>query len=313
MYYYCSYFDHRYLPRGLALYRSLKQHCPEFQLWVLCLSKTCYDVLSELDLPDIHLIALEEFERGDEALLTAKQNRTLVEYYFTCTPSLPLFIFKNYPEIDLITYLDSDLFFYSSVEPIYEELGEQSVGIIEHRFSPERLDLKVFGIYNVGWESFRRDENGLSCLQWWRERCIEWCYDRPEGDRFADQKYLDDWPTRFPGVVVLQHKGANVAHWNTNNYQIYGEGNRVWIDEKPLIFFHFHGFNHYKQEFELFGLNPAFKVKRFSDRVIFRDIYGPYLQTLREIAKEVSPLLPEVSIQSTIRGIAIPAISADNS
>ena len=63
MNHFCTYFDHCYLPRGLALYQSLKQHCSSFQLWVLCLNQACYDVLSQLNLPDINLIALEDFER----------------------------------------------------------------------------------------------------------------------------------------------------------------------------------------------------------------------------------------------------------
>lgn len=302
MYYFCTYFDHRYLPKGLALYWSLRQYCPEFKLWVLCLNQTCYDVLSQLNLPDINLIAMADFERGDEALKRTKQNRTTVEYYFTCTPSLPLFVLKNNPEVDMITYLDSDLFFFSEPYPIYAEIADRSIGIIEHRFSPERLSLKEFGIYNVGWLSFRRDLNGLDCLRWWRERCIEWCYDRPENGRFADQKYLDDWPSRFQGVAVIKHKGANVSHWNTNNYLIYAEPNRVWVDEQPLIFFHFHGFKVYKNAFEKLAINPNMKIDKYGDSVIFKYIYGPYMQKLREIAKQVYGLLPEVSIQSSIRG-----------
>lgn len=309
MHYFCTYFDHNYLPLGLALYRSLKQHSPEFKLWVLCLSSTCYDVLKQLDLPDINLISLNEFERGDEALLGAKQNRSLIEYYFTCSPSLPLFVLNKYPEVDLITYLDADLFFFSDISPIYEEIADASIAIIEHRFSSDRLELVKFGIYNVGWLSFRRDENGFACLHWWREKCIEWCYDRPENGRFADQKYLDDWPARFSNVVVLQNKGANVGHWNTNNYQIFSSKNRIWVDEEPLIFFHFHAFKYNKNKFEEMSLNPNIKVGRFSDREIYREIYGSYIATLRETKKMVAPLLPNVSLQSNIRGQAIPANS----
>jgi hypothetical protein len=312
MHYFCTYFDHNYLPLGLTLYRSLKQHSPEFKLWVLCLSSTCYDVLKQLDLPDINLISLNEFERGDEALLGAKQNRRLIEYYFTCSPSLPLFILNNYPEVDLITYLDADLFFFSDITPIYEEIADASIAIIEHRFSSDRLKLVIYGIYNVGWLSFRRDENGFACLRWWRERCIEWCYDRPENGKFADQKYLDDWPNRFSGVVVLQNKGANVGHWNANNYQIFSSKNRIWVDEKPLIFFHFHAFKSYKDSFEKMSLNPNLKVARFSDMEIHKEIYGSYIESLRETKKMLAPLLPDVSLQKNIRGQSIPAITASS-
>src|SRR5207244_8164736 len=91
----------------------------------------------------------------------------------------------------------------------------------------------------VGWVSFRRDAHALACLHWWRERCLEWCYDRYEDGRFADQKYLDDWPSRFQRVAVLQHKGANLAPWNLANYTIRANGDRVLVDEAPPILSHF--------------------------------------------------------------------------
>ncbi len=110
MNYFCTYFDHRYLSRGIALYRSLKEHCPDFKLWVLCLSCECYEILNQLNLDSVCLIPLADIEEGDKELLKAKGNRSLIEYYFTLTPSLPLYILNHFSEVDLITYLDSDLF-----------------------------------------------------------------------------------------------------------------------------------------------------------------------------------------------------------
>src|SRR6266545_3388136 len=119
MHYYCTYFDQHYLTRGLTLYRSLKRHSASFKLWVLCLDDPTYEVLSKLNLPDLLPVALKNFEKNDKALLAAKRDRTLIEYYFTCSPSWPLYILDNFPEVDLITYLDADLFFYSSPAPIF--------------------------------------------------------------------------------------------------------------------------------------------------------------------------------------------------
>lgn len=239
MRHYCTYFDTHYLLRGLALYRSLKQHAEPFTLRVLCFDDFSYGVLTKLSQPDLIPISLADFERGDAALLAAKETRSRVEYYFTCSPSLPLYVLNHCPEVDLITYLDADLFFYGSPEPIFEEMGEASVLIVGHRFPEHLRVMEINGIYNVGLLAFRSDVTGRECLEWWRERCLEWCYDRPDGVRYADQKYLDDWPTRFEGVAVLQNPGAGLAPWNWVNYKIQAVKPILAVDGRPLIFFHF--------------------------------------------------------------------------
>ena len=285
MYYFCTYFDQHYLARGLALYCSLREHCSAFELWVLCMDHVTYQLLEEAGLPGLHPIALEEFERHDEPLRSAKKNRSRIEYYFTCTPSLPLYVLHNWSEVDLITYLDADLFFFASPAPLFEELGIGSIAIIGHRFPPHLRHLETYGIYNVGWLSFRRDENALTCLRWWRERCIEWCYDRAEDGRFADQKYLDDWPSRFQNVVVLEHKGANLAPWNVGNYRLsYLKGNTVMVANQPLIFFHVHSLKKirewlYNPSWDAYGVAPSM--------VLRRKIYASYIRVLLDMHRLV--------------------------
>ena len=299
MYYFCTYFDNHYLPKGMALYQSLTQQCPSFQLWILCMDRVCYDILLNIKLPNVHLIPLEDLEAGDEELLRAKENRSLIEYYFTCTPSLPLFVFNRCPEVDQITYLDADLFFFNSPMPLYDEIGIHSIAIVEHRFPPHlRHKAEIHGIYNVGWLSFKRDEHALACLQWWREQCIEWCYDRVEDGRFADQKYLDTWPDRFPGVVILRHKGANLAPWNVSNYMIREDRGCVWVDEQPLIFFHFHRLN--KMKAWLYNHNLAIYGAKLSPSVL-RSIYAPYIATLWKVSQELFPFFKQASPDSNIR------------
>jgi hypothetical protein len=290
---FCTYFDQHYLTRGLVLFESLMRHAGPFKLWVLCMDDLSYQILQQLKLPNVSLITLEQFERGDAPLREARANRSRVEYYFTCTPSLPLFIFQNNPAVDRITYLDADLCFFSDLEPLFESIGSHSIAIIGHRFPPALQSNEVYGIYNVGLLAFLRDEHGLSCLRWWRDRCNEWCYARLDNGRYGDQKYLDDWTTRFPGVTVLDHKGVNVALWNLANYQIGWNGMNVMVDEQPLICFHFHALKRIRSW--LFDLNCSDYQLRPSPIVVQR-IFRPYLQDLRRADAEVRPL------RQTLRG-----------
>jgi hypothetical protein len=277
MRYFCTYFDHRFLPRALAMIESLGRWCPELRIWALCMDEAAYEALRSLRLPGVEPISLEELEGADPELPAAKADRSRVEYFFTCTPALPLYILRRCPEVDVLTYLDADLFFFASPEPLFEELGDGSVGIIPHRFSRRVADRARFGTFNVGWLPFRRDENGLACLRWWRERCLEWCYARVEGDRYADQKYLDQWPERFQNVRILQHKGANLGPWNLASYAITEQEGRVQVDEQPLLFFHFSSFQRVAPW--LYNTNlSSWHVRPYT--VVRRRIVGPYIAAL---------------------------------
>jgi hypothetical protein len=239
---YCCYFDHRYLPRGVAMIRSLKRWDPAAVVWVLCLSDECFQALSELEERGVNLVRIDDLETAYPALGEARRNRTTIEFYFTCTPSLVRFVLRQAGEGAVVTYVDGDLYFFSDPEPLFAELGHNSVSIIPHRFPPRLRHLEKFGLYNVGWMSFRNDPRGQAVASWWQDRCNEWCYDILDGDRFADQKYLDRIATEFDGVVVLSHRGANLAPWNLGGHRLTLRNNGVVVDGQwPLIFFHFHG------------------------------------------------------------------------
>ncbi len=297
---FCTYFDSNYLVKGLALYRSLVRYAMPFRLWVLCFDDLTYEMLQQLSLPQVHPILLGDFENGDEQLLQAKGNRSPIEYYFTCTPSLILYILRKHPEVDVITYLDADLLFFADPAPLYDELSNSSIAIIAHRFPPHLKDLERFGIYNVGFLSFRRDQAGLQCLDWWRSRCIEWCYDRLENGCFADQKYLDDWPTRFPAVVVIQHKGAGLAPWNVPNFSLGLDDGQVLVDSQPLVFFHFHGL---KQRGRWLYDPDLTRYRVRADSLLKRHIYGSYTRELYNIVRWLSGHVEQPDKQmGSIRG-----------
>jgi hypothetical protein len=258
------------------------QHDPMFQLWILCMDDGCYDILEEMELPNVHLVSLAELENKFPGLLEAKKNRTVIEYYFTCTPALPLYVLDTGPSIEDITYLDADLFFFADPAPIYEEIADHSIAIIEHRFPRDLSHLAEYGIFNVGFIYFRKDETGLACLRRWLEQCLEWCYDRVDGDRFADQKYLDAWPDRFENLRIVQHKGANLAPWNLANYAVTFRRGQSYVDGQPLIFFHFHGLRRVSSW--LFETNLEIYNVRTPTPVLNR-IYKPYIRAISRISE----------------------------
>ncbi|KPA13126.1 glycosyltransferase family 2 [Candidatus Magnetomorum sp. HK-1] len=240
--YYCTYFDRNYLIKAIALIESLAKHEKNsFILFIICLDELTRIILKKLNFPFVILIPLHEIENRDHDLIQASQNRSLVEYYWTLTPTVIYRILEWNPHIQTLTYLDADLFFYSSPDPVWNELGSNSVMIHEHRFSPDHKKYEAYGKYNVGLLSFQNDHKAKTVLKWWRERCNEWCYARLENNRYGDQLYLNQFPSKFNGVTVLKHIGAGVGPWNQIQYNFSKDiHNKVWVDKYPLIFYHFH-------------------------------------------------------------------------
>jgi hypothetical protein len=280
MRHYCTYFDSNFLSRGLTLYNSLCTYEKEFTLYILCLDDKTHNFFQHNQFEYIIPIALQKFEAGDKKLTDCKANRSRVEYFFTCTPSLPLYIFNLYNDIELLTYLDSDLYFFSSPDPVFDEIADSSIAIIGHRFSERNMHFEANGIYNVGFISFKNNLEGRKCLEWWRNKCIDWCYDVVDSERFADQKYLDNWPILFTDVCIISHKGANLAPWNIDNYSYDFINNEFFIDGSPLIFYHFHGLGNVGKFFFRTGIE-AFCDNNTHEVVL--KIYQIYIRCLKII------------------------------
>ena len=282
------------------MWQSLKRVSPSATLHALCLDEACREILAGLGLPDVHLHDLKELEEGDPDLLRARGNRSLIEYYFTLTPCLPLHIFKTHAEIQRLTYVDADVFFFADPQPVLDEIGDHVVGLIEHRFPAELADREKYGRFNVGWLTFRRDPTAITCLETWREQCIEWCYDRLEPSRFAAQKYLDEWPSRFDRIRIVQHRGANVAPWNLNRFEVSTAGGRLKVGGQPLLFFHAHGFAPKSP-----GRPRVLNLKSYGIEgtpMLLRSIFEPYEAALLEATTEIAVPLALSLLSDPSRG-----------
>src|SRR3972149_6881787 len=285
-YNFCTLFDSNYLTRGLALYYSLEKHCADFHLYIVAFDEKCYQVLKKINLSKTTIISLTEFE--DEKLLKVKTSRNKAEYCWTSTSSTILYVLQKY-KVEMCTYLDADIFFYSSPKPIFDELGSKSILITEHRYSHQYNKEVKSGKYCVQFITFKNDEYGLKALKWWRERCIEWCFARYEDGKFGDQLYLDDWTERFEGVHVLQHLGGGLASWNVQQYEFSKENNRlIGIENQSgkkfdVIFYHFH--------YLKFFTNGKVELgRRLLSKSVIDIYYKPYIRKLDKLKSQIQPL-----------------------
>ena len=115
---------------------------------------------------------------------------------------------------------------------------------------------------------------------------MDHCKDVAHEGRFADQKYLDDWPERFAAVHVLKHPGANLAPWNLASHQLTWNDRRQWVevDGRELLFFHFHDMQvHWRRIWEMPGRYWAVR----STGILKRRIYRPYVEAWTRALKEL--------------------------
>lgn len=231
---FCTLFDSHYIHKGISLYLSLERVAGDFQLYVMAFDRDCYNKLTELAFPKMIVEYLEDFETPE--LLAVKPTRSRMEYCWTCGPSvIHHFMTKN--RLPDITYLDADLYFYNDPQIAYDEIGNKSVAITEQYYLTGEFE----GKYCVQFMYFKNDTDGIGCLEWWRDRCLEWCYARYEDGKLGDQKYLESFPVLFNNVHVIENRAVPMAPWNMDLYT-YENGRMVYEGvSKDIVFFHFHG------------------------------------------------------------------------
>jgi lipopolysaccharide biosynthesis glycosyltransferase len=271
---YCTLFDRNYLYKGLTLYSSLVKYGGDFKLWILCLDDLSFDTLTRMSLDRVELISLADFE--NDRLRAAKKERSLAEYSWTCTSNLCRYLLKN-KDLAELTYLDADLFFFRDPTPLFEEIGNRSIAIVEHRFPAGQSGLeKKVGRFNVGFVYFKNNEVGRAAAFHWADQVLDWCFWRLEDGKYGDQMYLDEWPKLYGNhLCIVKSKLIGSAPWN--------------IKEAPNdtpIFYHFHAF-------KILSQNRFIEAAGYFIPRIKRELfYRPYVRAIKDSIARVAQIDP---------------------
>lgn len=290
---FCTLFDSNYISKGIALYLSLEKVSSDFHLYVMAFDSNCFEQLKRLPFSNITVELWDDWETNE--IKAVKGDRNRAEYCWTCGPSV-IYHFLTYYKLPDITYLDSDLFFVADPMIAFSEIGSSSIAITEQGIS--EINEKKYGKYCVQFMFFRNDINGVKALKWWRDSCIEWCYQRFEDGKYGDQKYLDSFPEKFDNVYIIKNPGVGVAPWNMYRYKYCNEGMSIIKDKVsyPMVFFHMHGLKGEIQMDKLF--------LKSSDSIIYDEVNKLFFLKYADLLKSVYNDVLGIKISEvTIRGI----------
>ncbi|MDP2136962.1 MAG: glycosyltransferase [Candidatus Didemnitutus sp.] len=286
MNYFCTQADQDRLAHGLALHHSLQTHAGDFELVVLCLDEATATGLQARALPRVRLLLVAELMEKHPALSAARADRSDEEFKLTCKSWLVRHCLGQVPARELLTYLDASQFFFSSPQPVYDQIGEASVAIVPFRYSANFVDHARRGQFSTGWISFRHDSTGLACAAAWADECAAWCFTLLETSRYAEQKYLEQWPTRHAGTVILDLPGLDAAPWNIADAQLIATDQGPLINDRTLICYNFSGVTHltlrlYDPGLQKFDVAPSTALRTH--------VYLPYLHQLTKTEGSSGP------------------------
>ena len=163
------------------------------------------------------------------------------------------FVFRRLltePGVTSATYLDPDIFVFRPLDAVREGLAQAELVLTPHTTRPllgDALpgdrDLLQSGTYNLGFASMRRADKTLALLDWWAERCRFDCRVDLASGLFTDQKWMNLAPGFVDSCHLIRDPALNLAYWNLEGRTLAQTDDGWTIDGRPLVFFHFSGFD----------------------------------------------------------------------
>jgi len=266
----CTIIAKNYLPMARALAESWHAVHPDSPFFVLLLdspqgffnpeSEDFHTVLaSDLDIPNLN---------GFLFKYTVLEASTAVKPYFLD------YLFQRH-SISKLLYLDPDILIFRPLDYLADKLETANVLLTPHLLSPlpndgrglTEHDILQAGSYNLGFFGVRNSLESKRLLSWWSEKLYHHCIVSFQDNLFVDQRWMDMVPGLFDGVEIIRHPGFNVAYWNLHERTI-SVKEQVTVNELPLYFFHFSGFDpnkpwivsKYQNRFEMATIGDARKL-----------------------------------------------------
>lgn len=279
-----------YIPKVRMLFNSLRKFHPEAVLHLL-LADERTELLRLENEPFDYVTDLNELqvENSDGWAFC----HTIVEL---ATAMKPLFLQQLLKREDCgkVLYLDPDMVVFSRLDDIINALDTSSITLTPHQTTPEKsiaaiVDNEIcslkHGVYNLGFIGVSNNDEGKRFADWWAHRVYYFCRSEIHNGLFTDQRWIDLVPAMFDDVAILKSSRHNVATWNITTRVMSKNSNSEYIiDDEPLGFYHFTGFDS--------GAHRIMAEKNGGNNPVLNELITWYEDSTKDLSKDPLSQIP---------------------
>ena len=273
-----------YLAQAQTLGQSLREQNPEVEFVIGLVDRLDKveldaDKIPPFQLLEIDKINIERFEEMCDKYNITELNTAVKPFYFD-------YFLKNRPDITNIIYFDPDIIVFDKLTRLTDSLKTHNVVLTPHIVTPIEDDFDTretdhlnTGLYNLGFVAISRSPESVEMINWWKDRLRDDCRIDLANGLFVDQHWMIFVPIFYrEKVLVDSYPGYNVAYWNLHERQVTQTNGQYFINNQPLVFFHFSGY----------GLNKPNEVSKYQNRSTFDNrpdivpLFRYYAQQLKD-------------------------------
>ncbi|HWA70590.1 MAG TPA: hypothetical protein VG821_12245 [Rhizomicrobium sp.] len=315
-----------YTPQALATLRSARRHggYASFHFFVLDGAPQALTALREILAGDpwIQIFGPENLQAAHrEVFLTSFRYYTAFELSCFSKYVALAHVMGRPDAADFCVYSDADIYFLSPVEDACTELGDGIALLTPHNLGPtndaSEHEFLLNGWINAGFLCFRRHQPELArLLDWLISRIARRGFWAPGMGLFLDQAWISSLPFVFHGQTVISENPAlNVAYWNLNERELTERDGVVFVNGRPLRFFHFSGFDPANPSLLSrhadVRVAPSSPVQRlwqaYRDELEVASTVGERVRALPRLPCSRAPLAQRIAIGSEINQLSISA------
>lgn len=276
---------------GLAqiLEKSINKYFDQFDFYIVIADEINSELLNKI--PTNIIIAKDELPISEQNWTDMSFKYNLTEFCTSIKPASFRYFFDKF-KYEKCIYLDPDIYFFSSIAPVFEMLNDCQILLTPHitQISDEVISdapesaWNSCGIFNLGFLGLKRGDASFKAISWWNNRLLTQCYIDSYNSLFTDQKWIDFLPSFFTDreLKITRHLGMNLAPWNYFEREVYFSNKELYVKSRnsvndavfPLIFVHYSGYDYSALKSGRVIQNNIPHLKDYSDIQIITSIYA---------------------------------------